>query len=191
LVIPALTPLLDDDEYYPRAHAAMALGSFGPAAKSVAPKMFSVYTNVIVGKDRKLAFDLGVSLLGALGSIDPELAAKAEAFMINTGPLNFARFGHSITLLPNGKELIVGGSIHTNFPTAGNRYLASAELYDPATGKWTETGEMHFARYRHRATLLRNGKVLIEGGFGSDGVTVASKDLYDPTTGTWTVVTNK
>ena len=69
-----------------------------------------------------------------------------------TGPMSVGRFGHTATLLPNGKVLVAGG------------YIASAELYDPASGTWTNTGSMSTARAGHTATLLPNGKVLVAGG---------------------------
>jgi hypothetical protein len=82
-----------------------------------------------------------------------------------------ARAGHTSTLLPNGKVLIAGGY-------TGSVQLASAELYDPATGTFARTGDMTTARAGNTAVLLPNGKVLIEGG--------VSAELYDPSTGTFT-----
>jgi hypothetical protein len=79
-------------------------------------------------------------------------------------------------LLPNGKVLVAGGSDGTSL------FLASAELYDPASGNWTATGSLATARSDHTATLLPNGKVLVAGGNNS----LANAELYDPATGHWT-----
>jgi hypothetical protein len=197
LAVPALIPMLDDTEYYPRVRTAIALESFGPAAKSAAPRLLSVYTNVIVGQDRNVAFHLGASILHALRAIDPQTAARAEEFLVNSGPLNSARRGYSRTTLSNGIELIAGGVIDTKIFVISNHFLASAQLLDPKTGKWTETGKMNTARFDHKTTLLPDGKVLVEGGHGAPSIPgrfppfLSSAELYDPSTGTWTVVTNK
>ena len=66
--------------------------------------------------------------------------------------------GPSATLLPGGQVLIAGGE-KCNF-----NLLASAELYNPATGKFTPTGSMTTPRTGQSATLLNNGQVLIAGG---------------------------
>ena len=64
---------------------------------------------------------------------------------------------HTATLLPNGKVLVAGGYLEA-------ASLASAELYDPATGTWSATGSLATGARNHTATLLPNGKVLVAGG---------------------------
>src|SRR5207247_3848272 len=49
-----------------------------------------------------------------------------------------------------------------------------------------ETGSLNTACYFHTATLLRNGKVLVAGGYNNTFRYLASAELYDPTSGTWT-----
>jgi N-acetylneuraminic acid mutarotase len=64
------------------------------------------------------------------------------------------------------------------------------ELYDPATGIWTETAAMTDARAGHPAVLLHNGMVLVAGGGVTVGLGVdiglSYCELYDPAAGTWT-----
>ncbi len=186
MVIPVLIPLLDGSGHDAFAAARM-LGACGPAAKNAAPKLLSMFTNIVVGPEERLAQSLGVDLMEALKAIDTDTAAKAEDFLVNSGPLNYARNGYTRTLLPNGKELIAGGCIHTEIPKITNRDLASTELLDSTTKKWTETGEMNVERCYHMATLLRNGKVLVTGGVDGKGHDLTNAELYDPTTGQWTV----
>jgi N-acetylneuraminic acid mutarotase len=50
---------------------------------------------------------------------------------------------------------------------------------------WSETGDMKYGRYRHKASVLKNGKVLVTGGWGPD-VGTKSTELYNPLKGTWT-----
>ena len=63
--------------------------------------------------------------------------------------------------------------------------LATAELYDPEKNEWRFlVGQMSTPRYHHTATLLPSGKVLVIGGFSSEGA-VASAEVLDPVTETW------
>ncbi|HEY3862074.1 MAG TPA: kelch repeat-containing protein [Verrucomicrobiae bacterium] len=93
--------------------------------------------------------------------------------------LNTARQGSTATLLPNGLVLAAGG-------TDANGVLASAELYNPATGAWTATGSMKTARANHMATLLPSGLVLAAGGMNAGGTPITTAELYNPATGAWT-----
>jgi len=103
------------------------------------------------------------------------------------GDMTIPRSFFTTTLLSNGKVLAIGGRIHTGPDYFDYKAIAWADLYDPATRKWTATGTMSISREDHAAVLLNNGKVLVTGGTTVDfnGVTVASAELYDPTSGTW------
>jgi Galactose oxidase, central domain len=91
------------------------------------------------------------------------------------------------TLLANGKVLIAGGE-----SLSGNS-TATTELYDPLTGAWTLTGNMHAGRLEHAAVLLKNGTVLVSGGKRVTAATVTflpSAEIYNATTGFWTTTGN-
>lgn len=104
-----------------------------------------------------------------------------------TGKLSATRTSHTATLLKNGQVLIVGGSGHDGMGEDGGAgsYVSRvfAELYDPKTGKFDNTGKLIAARSFHTATLLPNGLVLIVGGMKSYGEASASAEIYDPATG--------
>lgn len=140
-----------------------------------------------------------------------------------TGSLHVARSYHTATLLPDGKVLVTGGVHWPSSPgfaqdVPSGSALDVAELYDPATEKWTVTDSMHTARYTHTATLLGNGDVLVTGGMGLKKViypeperddegprqfrghpfdtprypafvdALSSAEIYDHKTGTWSSI---
>jgi hypothetical protein len=84
------------------------------------------------------------------------------------------------TRLADGRVLLAGGS-----DDASGATLASAELFDPATGAFSPTGSMTTPRAQHVAILLSDGRVLVAGGQSGGVDNLSSAELYDPKTGTF------
>lgn len=95
--------------------------------------------------------------------------------IVEIGKMSANRASHTATLLPNGKVLITGGF------AGRDSSLASTEMFDPKTNRFSPAAEMSVSRLGHTATLLPNGKVLITGGFNGDYLD--SAELYDLKTG--------
>jgi N-acetylneuraminic acid mutarotase len=138
-----------------------------------------------------LLSDGRVLVAGGTPGIGAVALYSAEVYDPRTGmwtshlQMREARYGHTATLLPDGKVLVVGGNGGAN----GVNAMKSAELYDPADGSWTATGDRIDGRTNHTATLLADGMVLVAGGYGnthSQADALASAELYDPSSGSWT-----
>ena len=103
---------------------------------------------------------------------------KTQVFTPAAGAMAEDRFGHDAVRLADGRVLIVGGT-HW-FVRRPGVPLASAEIYDPATGRFHPThGPMAFARDRPTATLLPDGTVLVAGGQNGAEEPVQA-ELFDP-----------
>jgi hypothetical protein len=102
-----------------------------------------------------------------------ELYDPASRSWTATKSMIDARWGHTATLLPNGRVLIAGGFV-------GVGSLASAELYDPKDQSWAATGSMDTGRAKFTATLLLDGTVLVAGSGPR-----RSAELFDPASGSW------
>jgi hypothetical protein len=128
----------------------------------------------------------GHVLIARGGDPEPSLLFDPDTnTFATTGSETTTRISQTATLLSDGRVLIAGGFGVQGGPLVG---LASAELYDPKTGKFSPTGSMITARCFQTATLLSDGRVLIAGGATADiiaGKILASAELYDPKTGTF------
>jgi hypothetical protein len=98
-----------------------------------------------------------------------------------------ARVGHAAIRLLDGQVLIVGGLGVA--PNGSPQRLATAEIFDPATGEFRATGSMLSERRSEidnpiALALLPSGRVFIRGG-----ATRASADeIYDPSGGRFDAV---
>jgi Kelch motif len=129
-------------------------------------------------------FLLPLAVLPFVRSGASDVSATSRAGSIaETAHMQIARASHSSTLLPDGKVLIAGGFGGSG--TESNPYR-STEIYDPRTGSFQPGGNMSIGRTGHTATLLKNGKLLIAGGWTGRYNLRRSAELYDPATGVFT-----
>src|SRR5881296_4251690 len=118
----------------------------------------------------------------ALGIASPA-SAQALGTWAPMADLNQPRAEHTATLLASGTVLIAGGR------DAAGQPLASAEIYDPATGGYTLLASpLPAPVWGHTANRLSDGTVLIAGGTGDGGLPVAAAQLFDPVTGAFTAL---
>ena len=133
---------------------------------------------------------------GANNALDPlclsgmasaELYDSSVDSFTSTGSMTSPRYSHTATSLLNGEVLITGGfGSVSDCENLGTPVLSSAELYNPASASFNVTGSMFVARRGHTATLLPNGKVLVAGGTGQNGIPATPVELYDPAAGLFT-----
>jgi hypothetical protein len=130
---------------------------------------------LLVGADQSAAGgETAIALL-----FDPTSATFAPV-----GPMITPRTGAQLALLPDGRVLVAGGTT----PDDSNTTLASAEIFDPASGSFSATGAMGTSRTMHALVPLLDGRVLVVGGeraVGEGATTLSSAEIFDPATGTF------
>ena len=153
-----------------------ASGSWSPTASMTSAREYATTTLLPDG-----------NVLVAGGLANGPVLASAEIYDPNsgtwssTGSMAKPRFSHTATLLRDGTVLVAGGS---GDPFGGFSW-ASAEIYDPFSGTWSPTGGMSQARDGHIAIRLRDGRVLVAGGYNGLSGELASAEIYDQASGTW------
>ena len=145
----------------------------------------------------------GGPVLAAEQSTAPPQPDKNDVITDSTGGqwrtlpnMTTPRTGHTATLLPDGRVLVVGGKDFQD-------YHNTAEIFDPAAndgiGAWRTTAPMNAPRASHTATLLPTGQVLVIGGFSAPRIkeqiiptTHRTVEIYDPAgnggQGSWTLL---
>jgi hypothetical protein len=109
--------------------------------------------------------------------------ATAEIFdpeggtMRATGDMTVPRSAHAATLLLDGRVLVAGG-------TSRGSVVDSAEVYNPATGRFKRVGSMHSVRYKAGSVTLPGGLGFIIGGATEVEARqpLSSTELFNPLT---------
>ena len=85
-----------------------------------------------------------------------------------------ARAGHSVTVLSDGRALVLGGMTDSGLPAA------SAEVWSPDRDAVSATAHLVVPRYDHRVAMLSDGRVLVSGGFDATGQMASRDEIFDP-----------
>lgn len=158
-----------------------AIERFDPATQSFTP-----LGRMLTGRSEMSAIPAGpgdaageVLVFG--GSTSSAQAAFAELVDVRTGTTRHGgwmvlpRAQHAALRLADGRVAAVGGS---------NRN--SIELWSPASNTWTLAGKrMAHVRQHATATLLRDGRVLIVGGY-TESAAYRFAEIFDPADETFT-----
>src|SRR6059036_963672 len=139
---------------------------------------------------RSTSSRLAVSVLAVFSLLCSTLLIKGIISQVPTGTWALAgnmaslRSGAATVALQDGRLLITGGDAPN--ATGNSVALASAEVFD-TSGNFAAAAPMNYARTKHTAVALQDGRVLVAGGIGGGGTAIDSAEIYDPVANTWTV----
>jgi len=151
-------------------------GAFKPTG-SMQERRFTPFATLLANGTVAVAGGSFTEPLSSIEIYDP----AAGTFSSKSTFMNAGRTGNTMTKLADGRFLFVGG-LDANYNP-----ILNAEIFDPATNKFTMTGALATGRYLHAATLLGDGTVLVVGGFGDYSLSnfVSTAEVYDPALGTF------
>jgi len=140
--------------------------------------------NLVTGRSAHTATQLQNGKVLVAGGVragrSAELYDPVGGAWTRTGDLNEGRSDHTATRMQDGRVLVASGD--NPYDDYGGD-PGTAEIYDPGTASWSNTGNLGAIRNGHTATLLPSGKVLVTGGVYFSARKGA--ELYDPVSRTW------
>ena len=133
---------------------------------------------------------------------DPFPLFPETTYAWNSGSL----FCSDLAFLPDGRVLAAGGSRYADYSTGVSgeprgmdfEGIRATRIFDPRTGTWLRTGDMHYDRWYPSVVELADGRILVASGvkhlldnyYGkhpeSSAANVRQVETYDPGTGQWT-----
>ena len=152
-----------------------------------------IFVSIFAVDDKEIVVVSGLDLEAMSSSqatIEPE--SLVESYSLDTGewqtldPMNEAAMEQTLVALDDGRIIATGGI--SDLRTLSG--TARAEIFDPATGSWTPTGDMNAPRLTVKAIALEDGRALATGGldqYASTSGDSPDSETYDPVTGVWTL----
>ena len=168
-------PLANVDIYDPQTKTV------SPGPSMTTPRAYHTATLLKNGKVFIAGGSIEVSFGSALAHGTTEIFDPATNAFSPAGLMTDARVSHTATLLPDGQVLIAGGgNTLVDVTDPPGDAIPYAELYNPNRGRFTRIANMLYARQSHQAVLLKNGNVLITGGYDQNHNRLATAELYEP-----------
>jgi len=153
-------------------------------AAAATPTLPNLYEGVAVMLDDGRILVTGYCASDCTDGANAELYDPAHDRWTMPGQMKHGRYDHAAVRLADGRVLVMGGCLMHNCMAIAS----SAEIFDPATGQFTDAAPMRIHRARFTATLLGDGRILVAGGFNINGV-LAENETYDPVSNSWHVNT--
>ena len=130
--------------------------------------------DVLVLRPVSIALNDGRVLITGTLSYDPATAMIIGAVIYDphtdtwtpTGPMTHARMSHTLTLLPDGRVIAVGGEDPLPQDSFQPVIYSTTEIYDPNANSWSPGPNLSEPRSSHSATLLPDGRIFLVGGIG-------------------------
>ena len=145
---------------------------------------------VVGGYNQDVSF--GEQYLASAELYDPTTRQWSSA-----GNMTYSRAGQWSVLLKDGRVLVLGGESAPTIGSTGKGYsgcgvqcpqfVATPEIYDPATNRWSTAAPIPNAYQQFTVTVLPTGKVLLAGAYeGATSTGAYSTNLlYDPVANSW------
>ena len=111
--------------------------------------------------------------------LETEIFDPATGRFSSAGNLMTARDSHSAVTLTDGRILVVGGEVPPTVAGSAGVGISGSEIFDPATGRWTEGPLINQGFHAATVTMLSNGKVLVFGGEDPGGSPRANAALFE------------
>ncbi len=143
----------------------------------------AAFSNAITLNNGKILIAGGTDATASNDYSSAELYDPSTGTWSYTGSLNTPRRYPTAVKLADGRVLLAAGA---HGVPDGNRFLSSAEIYDPSTGTWSYTGQLPLAREGNDAgVLMQDGRVMLLGGEGPWLTNSPEVEIYDPATNAW------